>query len=101
MFCFSCKVTAWMMASYDVKRPLVEDHAILSERSSAWSYSDEATRAPLFRGRAGTARGGYTPLDDLGMAQDEFGGAAAEEGGCPNKDSPVDSLSRLRPRAAV
>ena len=35
MLCLSCKVTAWMMASYDVKRPLVEDHAILSERSSA------------------------------------------------------------------
>jgi hypothetical protein len=90
-----------MMASYDVKRPLVEDHAILSERSSAWSYSDEATRVPLFRGRAGTARGGYTPLDDSGMAQDESGVRLGGGLGGPNKDSPVVSLSRLRPRAAV
>ena len=95
MLCLSCKVTAWMMASYDVKRPLVEDHAILSERSSAWSYSDEATRVPLFRGRAGTARGGYTPLDDLGMVQDESGGAAADYGPVRQFDSVGYSLRHL------
>ena len=41
------------------------------------------------------------PLDDSGMAQDESGGAAGGVLGGASKDSPVASLSRLRPRAAV
>ena len=40
-------------------------------------------------------------LDDLGMVQDESGGAARGGVGGASEDSPVASLSRLRPRAAV
>jgi hypothetical protein len=40
------------------------------------------------------------PLDVSGVAQDESGGAARKVWRS-GKDSPVASLSRLRPRAAV
>ena len=44
---------------------------------------------------------GQTPLDDSGMAEDESGVRLPGGVGGPNKDPPVASISRLRPRAAV
>ena len=105
---FDCREGLWGMVGVDkigqVRRAYFEQHRSIKEIVRTLSVSRatvvHSAAEPPLRGQP-LNPSGHTPLDDSGMVQDESGGAAGGGLGGASKDSPVASLSRWRPRAAV